>query len=564
MRVRHGCLVGTLLPLLLTAAPAAAEPIEPIGPQLRLTQVGTDGDATVDAGQPDIAYNSVRDEYLVVWTNSAPGDSEIWGRRLRSDGSPIGDPFQISGLTGSTGPGFDAYFPAVAYDPERDRYGVAYVRTFVGSSEVFVQRLSGTGVPIHPNGDPGGPPTQASTTPGGVAHQPDIVYRADASGNDVPGDRWIVAYLDTNDDEINMSAVGAVTGVAVIEHEVSDMPSAGTASFPSLVTVPGTDDLLVAWEGVVGSDDEIWVNRVAGHLPALDGGQSQITVTHDAYRPKIAADTHTNRFAVAYLARESAEEGTEIHVQRIEAGLTEIGIDDQQVSSAGPVASGSTYATASPGIAYHPALRRYLVTWIGKDDGRPGYGDDEYELTGSVLDPDGVEAEPQDFPISRMDTSGGSDVGFGGTPVIAAGGARWLTVWDGDGLRPPLVDEEFELFGREVGMASGAAGAPAPGRRTGARLVRRFRVRATHTRVKRLAVVGAMPGTRVVLRCRGRGCPRRRSVTGSGTINLKRYVRRARLRPGAVLVVRILEPGATGRVERFRIRDDRAPARILR
>lgn len=117
MRVRHGCLVGTLLPLLLTAAPAAAEPIEPIGPQLRLTQVGTDGDATVDAGQPDIAYNSVRDEYLVVWTNSAPGDSEIWGRRLRSDGSPIGDPFQISGLTGSTGPGFDAYFPAVAMTP---------------------------------------------------------------------------------------------------------------------------------------------------------------------------------------------------------------------------------------------------------------------------------------------------------------------------------------------------------------------------------------------------------------------------------------------------------------
>jgi hypothetical protein len=31
-----------------------------------------------------------------------------------------------------------------------------------------------------------------------------------------------------------------------------------------------------------------------------------------------------------------------------------------------------------------------------------------------------------------------------------------------------------------------------------------------------------------------------------------------------VLVVRILEPGATGRVMRFRIRDDRAPARILR
>src|SRR6185312_1565547 len=107
---------------------------------------------------------------------------------------------------------------------------------------------------------------------------------------------------------------------------------------------------------------------------------------------------------------------------------------------------------------------------------------------------------------------------------------------------PPLGDDEFETYGRFVGEPPEAAPAPAgtsaPATKA-ARLVRRFRVRDTHTRVKRLAVVGAKPGTRVVLRCRGRGCPRARrvSVTGEGTINLKRYVRRARLRPGAVLVI---------------------------
>jgi hypothetical protein len=69
---------------------------------LRLTQQG--------ASTPDVAYNNVRDEYLVVWRNT---DTEIWARRLHSDGSPAGEPFQVS-PAGSLS-------PAVAYDLERDR-----------------------------------------------------------------------------------------------------------------------------------------------------------------------------------------------------------------------------------------------------------------------------------------------------------------------------------------------------------------------------------------------------------------------------------------------------------
>jgi hypothetical protein len=220
----------------------------------------------------------------------------------------------------------------------------------------------------------------------------------------------------------------------------------------------------------------------------------------------------------------------------------------------------------TPDVSYHPVLRRYLVTWVGEDDGRPGYASNEEELTGTVLDANGVETEPQDLTISRMGPAGSHRVDFDHPPAIAADPAakRWLTVWASDDPQPPLADNELEAYGRLVGERpvsdTAPAGATAPVL-TAARLVRRFRVRDTHTRVKRLAVVGAKPGTRIVLRCRGRGCPRRVSVTGSGTINLKRYVRRARLRPRAVLAVRILEPGAIGRIERFTIRDDRKPRR---
>jgi hypothetical protein len=545
MRVRHGCLVGTLLATFLTAAPASAQPIEPLGPQLRLTQP--------HATTPDIAYNSVRDEYLVVWRHTA---GEIWARRLHSDGSPAGEPFQVS-------PG-GASSPNVAYDPERDRYGVAYRRLTAGY-EVFVQRISGDGRSIWPNGDPGGPPTQASLTPGGGANDAEIVYRPDANGDSTPGDRWIVAYNSSANDEIHLSAVEADTNNAVVDRQVSAMPAAGTAWFPSLAVVSGTDDLLVAWEGFDGvASSEIWVNRVAGDLPALDAGQVPVTTSGGtAFLPSIAADPDTNRFLIAYRARETAAEGTEIHVQRIDAGLGQVGTDDQQVSSAGPAGSGSTYAVDAPNAGYHPVLRRYLVTWSGNDDGRPEYTNGETELSGTVLDANGGEGEPQDFPISRMGSPGNLHVDFQDSAIAAPGARRWLAIWSSDDPQPPLGDDQFAAYGRFVGEVppeTSAAPAAAPAT-TAARLVRRFRVRDTHTRVKRLAVVGAKPGTRVVLRCRGGGCPRRVAVTGGGTINLKRYVRRARLRPGAVLVIRILEPGAIGRVERFRIRDDRAPLR---
>ena len=533
MRVRHGCLVGTLLASFLTAAPASALPIEPLGPQLRLTQVGTGHSEATGAVSPGIAYNSARDEYLLVWKNERPSDHHVWAQRLRADGSPIGEAFEVSGRFGVATSASD---PAVAYDPERDRYGVAFMQATDDGREVFVQRISGDGRLIWPNGDEGGPPTQASHTSGGNASSPGIVYRPDANGDNVPGDRWIVSYSSSAGHEVYLSAVGASSSGVFADRRVSDTPAAGAAWAPNLAVVPGSDDLLVAWQARVstGGDSEIWVNRVRGDLPSPDTGQAQITVTggaaDSAHEPSVAADTDTNRFLIAYAARETGADGYEIHVQRIDAALNQLGIDDQQISSAGPAGSGVAYHASTPTAGYHPSLRRYLVTWVGDDEPRPRF---DREVTGTVLDAEAVEAEPQEFAISHM-----RDHVSASHPAMAAAPAAkgWLTVW---------------------------AGVDTPARLTGARLVRRFRVRDTHTRVRRLAVVGAKPGMRIELRCRGRGCPRARKldVTRAGTVNLKRYVRRARLRPRAVLVVRILEPGAIGRMERFRIRDDRAPLR---
>jgi hypothetical protein len=104
-------------------------------------------------------------------------------------------------------------------------------------------------------------------------------------------------------------------------------------------------------------------------------------------------------------------------------------------------------------------------------------------------------------------------------------------------------------------------------RLTGATIARFFAVFPDFTRVTRLVVKHAKKGMTVSLGCRGRGCPlkaRRLTVRRGGKVKLTRLVRRAKLRPGAVVEVRVLEPGAIGRVDRFVMRRRAVPRQVSR
>jgi hypothetical protein len=67
---------------------------------------------------------------------------------------------------------------------------------------------------------------------------------------------------------------------------------------------------------------------------------------------------------------------------------------------------------------------------------------------------------------------------------------------------------------------------------------------------------------RIELRCKGKKCPkklrkgkvRRVSVTKSGTRSLTKLFKKARLRPKAVVDVRVFRPGAIARVDKFVMR----------
>jgi hypothetical protein len=94
------------------AAPAS---IPFIGPGV---SIWSDG---IDNGEPVVAYNSVRDEYLVVWEDYYATEIGIYGRLVGSDGQLLGSRFAIAHWSTYT-----STQPAVAYSPVHDRYLVVY------------------------------------------------------------------------------------------------------------------------------------------------------------------------------------------------------------------------------------------------------------------------------------------------------------------------------------------------------------------------------------------------------------------------------------------------------
>jgi hypothetical protein len=70
---------------------------------------------------PDVAYSPAQDEYLVVYTyNLATDDYDIWARRVRWDGNWMSSEFLVNGDAGKQ------WYPAVAYNSKRDEYLVVY------------------------------------------------------------------------------------------------------------------------------------------------------------------------------------------------------------------------------------------------------------------------------------------------------------------------------------------------------------------------------------------------------------------------------------------------------
>jgi len=131
--VRRVLVWGSLV--LILSLPLKADAGSPIDGSL---VISADSEQEV---QPSIAYNSQRQEYLVVWYNDRAGCDDVRARRVSRTGDLLGSPFYVS-----AGCPADRRYPDVAYNSAHDQYLVVWEQHEAASgNSIKARRVSGTG-----------------------------------------------------------------------------------------------------------------------------------------------------------------------------------------------------------------------------------------------------------------------------------------------------------------------------------------------------------------------------------------------------------------------------------
>ncbi|MCP4544486.1 MAG: hypothetical protein GY832_45830 [Chloroflexi bacterium] len=395
----------------------------PTGSRLRISNVGSDGDSTLDAYDPAVAYNSIDDEYLVVWQADAGVDDEIeiYGQRLDAGGSPVGtDDFRISTMGTDGDPAFDAFNPSLAYNPTQNEYLVVWHgdNALDNVIEIYGQRLNA------------------------------------ATGAEIGTDDFFISNMGTSDTDKRFRA----QDVAVAYNSTDD---------EYLVVWEGDDDTLP----LVNDELEIFGQRLADDGSPVGDNDFRISdmgpngnTAYAADNPAVAYNRDTNTYLVVWSGDDDRDFGSgplsndelEVFGQHLAADGTETGDNDFRISDMGPDGN-PTFKTFGAEALYIPALDEYLVVWRGDDDRDFGDGplvNDEMEIFGQWLDGStGAALGEDDFRISDAGNNDG-DPAFDADRVAIAAHISdavgiVLAVWQGDDETGTLAPDEIEILGQQ-------------------------------------------------------------------------------------------------------------------
>jgi hypothetical protein len=249
--------------------------VEKIGSGFLISAMGGYGNANYDAFNPDVAYNSTDNQYMVVYEGDesfygvANDEFEIWGARLNATGGAMGvRDFRISTMGPSDNADYDAFDPAIAYNSHNNQYLVVWEGEDSAADvfDIFGQRLEANGLSV------GSDDFYLSHVGSGPnsdydALNPAVAY--DEANNEYLA-VWQDDELADGEYEIWGQRVDAATGTAIdIDTRLSDMGPDGDAHYIAqtpAVAYSGVsnNEYLVVWSGDNRTDGEfeIWGQRL--------------------------------------------------------------------------------------------------------------------------------------------------------------------------------------------------------------------------------------------------------------------------------------------------------------
>lgn len=460
----------------------------------RISDMGAVGDPESDAIQPAVAWNSVNNQYLVVWSGddstgvTANGENEVFGQRLDGvTGAEVGtNDFRISDMGPDGDLNFDAYSPALAYNTTRNEFLVVWqgddgTAPFVaGECEIYAQRIAGaTGLEVGTNDfrlsdmGPTGDPNYDALSPRVAWNATNDQYLVVWRGDDG-------APLANDEFEVYGQLVAGQTGAEAGTNDLrlSDMGPNGAAAYdanePAVTWSSTSNVFLVVWAGddntglLVEGEQEVFGQLVSGSTGAETGTNDfRVSVMgpdgdplYDAFLPAVAYASGTNEFLVTW-AGDSKSNGLvsgeyEVFAQRV-AGTGLMSGKAAAISSMG--VPGHTHVGAFRPMAATRTVgtQEFLVTWHADID-TLGRADDEFEVYGQRLTAStGRETGTNDFWITDMGPDG--DVEYDGANASVAWNSRrnqYLVVWEADDTLATMVDGEQEILGQIVDATTGA------------------------------------------------------------------------------------------------------------
>ena len=375
-----------------------------LGTDFRISQNGTDGDPERDALNPAVTYSPAANEYLVVWQGDglAPNDEEeIFGQRISAAGGKEGERFRISNAGPDGDAARDALNPAIAYNSVDNEYLVVWAADHLaaGELEIFGQRLDPSGAQI-PDANDFRISNVTAVEKERDAFRPAIAYNP--TGNQYlatwDGDGFGKEQLEVAGQLL--SAAGAELGVDFRISEAGiDGDTSRAAQAPKVAYGKAANEYMVVWhqDDVTDQRFEIHGQRVAA-TGVEQGAQFRISNVgededeeRDGFGAAIAYHSAADEFLVAWAGDGlAADNEGEIFAQRMSPSGVELGTDFR-VSRMG--ADGDPERTAVfPAIAYNPVVNEALVVWQG--DGLAT--NDETEVFGRRL----AEPVPEAITIS--------------------------------------------------------------------------------------------------------------------------------------------------------------------
>lgn len=378
--------------------PAPFDPLDvasrargPSQPQDADLPFGQDFPISQEAGEqrnPTLAYDSLRDRYLVAWEDQRRGGWDIYGQLVAAGGQLVGDALPIS-----TAPN-DQRDAVVAYNSLAGEYLVAWEDRRGGEWDIYVQRVSGEGELLDEAGEPGADPAinLPIVTEIGDQLDPDLVYNPaqdeylivwknyyeefDEGGQLVVYDKRIYAR--------RISASGQGLGEGFIEVSMGG----GDHTYPAVAYNSRNDEYLVIWRR---DDIGIYGQRVSS-VGGLRNSRFTIFSQFNPYPapvPAVAYNSGDNEYLVVW----ESETAENVYGQRLSSDGERL-LDEPLEIAAEEDGIGEGIR---PKVAHHRpegGSEGYLVAW---SDGR--YSSTDRDIYGQFVSNMGKPLNEEGTPV---------------------------------------------------------------------------------------------------------------------------------------------------------------------